>query len=394
MKRKLAISLIALAGLWIVGTSVLRSQGVGAPPAPPAPPAYVAAPAPPAPPAVPAPPQGVIELGEGRAWLGVTLSDVTANRARELKLPGDYGAFVDSVEDNSPAAKAGLMKGDVILDFDGERVRSVAELRRLVHETPAGRTVNAQVFRAGQTRTLKVTPEARKDHFSWFQGPGPVHIPEIHIPSTGMENFNFVFRGGPTLGISGDDISGQLAQYFGVKQGKGVLVREVVAGSAAEKAGLKAGDVIVSVDGKEVDSTSELRRALPRDFEGTKKVTLTIVRDRREQTLTAELQAPENMFPVRTIERKVITLSPQERKHITDELMKQAAELRAQAAQAMREWTQNKQEYMQEVEHAKQVYTEAMRRYLDQMKKDIQENQKLKEYRNLLREHLFPDGWV
>ncbi len=386
MKRKLAIVVAALVALGFVGTTLMRSQGLSAPPAPatpPLPPAYVVAPEPPAPPATPEPPQDVFQFnGERQAWLGVTLSDVTADKASDLKLPGDYGALVDGVSDNSPAAQAGLKKGDVILRFDGERVRSVAELRRMIRETPTGRTVSLEISRDGQTRMLSAMLGPRKEQSFSF------NMPDVHIPSMDLRHFNLMFPFGPTLGISGEDLTKQLAQYFGVKEGKGVLVTEVVEGSAAEKAGLKAGDVIVRVGDKLVDSVPELREALPRDFEGTKKVTLTIVRDRREQTLTAELQAPERALPVRTIERKVITLSPEEQKRLSTELAQQTAHLRSQVDQAMREWQQNKQEYMKQVERAKQRYTQELRHQLDEVKKQLQENQDLRKYREMLRQNM------
>ena len=224
---------------------------------------------------------------DGVAWLGVTLKDVTADKARDLKLPGEYGAIVESVEADSPAAKAGLQKGDVIVEFAGERVRSEAQLRRLIRETPAGRTVSLQVIRDGQARTLNAKLQSRTNQFQ-HSGSGNTHLPLCNIDM----GFNFLFGGGrPSLGISGDELTTQLASYFGVKQGKGVLVREVVVGSPAEKAGLKAGDVIVAVDGKSVATVTELRQALEiNPNEEKRKVNLTVVRDHHEQTVPVELE--------------------------------------------------------------------------------------------------------
>jgi membrane-associated protease RseP (regulator of RpoE activity) len=234
---------------------------------------------------------------EGTGWLGVTLKDVTAEKARDLKLPGEYGALVESVEADSAAAKAGLQKGDVIVEFAGERVRSVAHLRRLIRETPAGRTVSLQVIRDGQARTLSAKLQSQSSQY-YVEGP-EIHIPEMNIAPTypgpfDFRGFNFAFGGGrPTLGISGDELTTQLATYFGVKQGKGVLVREVVVGSPAAKAGLKAGDVIVAVDGKSVATVTELRQALEiKPGEEKRKLDLTVVRDHHEQTVPVELERP------------------------------------------------------------------------------------------------------
>jgi C-terminal processing protease CtpA/Prc len=243
--------------------------------------------------------------GEGAAWLGVTLKDVTAEKARDLKLPGEYGALVESVEADSAAAKAGLEKGDVIVEFAGERVRSAAQLRRLIRETPPGRTVSLQVIRDGQARTLSAKLQSRTNAFH-IQVP-EIHIPEIpeiHIPEINIvpayprpfdyRGFSFQFGDGrANLGISGDELTTQLASYFGVKQGKGVLVREVVVGSPAAKAGLKAGDVIVAVDGNSVATVAELRQALEiKPGEEKRKLNLTVVRDHHEQTVPVELERP------------------------------------------------------------------------------------------------------
>jgi serine protease Do len=227
----------------------------------------------------------------GRAWMGVGLSDVTSDKAHEMKLPGEYGAIVGKVEPDSPAAKAGLEKNDVILEFAGERVWSVAELTRMVRETPPGRLVSLRVSRAGQVRTVSLKLESHGGDFFSYVTPPTVEIPEVRV-----QPFDFHFgglMGGPRLGIQGDDLTSQLADYFGVKQGKGVLVREVKPGGAAEKAGLKAGDCIVEVDGKEIGSVEELRDSLGN--EEKREHLITIVRDRRPQTVKVEVEPPSHL---------------------------------------------------------------------------------------------------
>jgi membrane-associated protease RseP (regulator of RpoE activity) len=294
MKRNFAMGLMLSVLMLLVSVSIARSQEAPEPPV---------APEAPEPPETPEAPDSALNLLmqsdslEGSAHLGVTLHDVTAEKARDLKLPGEYGALVVNIDANSAAAKAGLQKGDVIVEFAGERVRSEAQLRRLIRETPAGRTVSVQVIRDGQARTLSAKLESGKNQF-YFETP-EVHIPEIHISPNMIEPFNnrsfaFMFGGRPTLGVSGEELTSQLAGYFGVKQGKGVLVSEVVAGSPAAKAGLKAGDVIVGVDGKEVATVAEVRKALElKSGEDKRKLNLTVVREHHEQTLPVELERPE-----------------------------------------------------------------------------------------------------
>jgi len=280
MNRKFAMGLLLSTLMLLVGVGECLSQEAPEPPE--------------APEAAISGLESQLFTADGAAWLGVTLKDVTADKARDLKLPGEYGALVESVDADSAAAKAGLQKGDVIVEFAGERVRSEAQLRRLIRETPAGRTVSLQVIRDGHARAFSAKLQSRTNHFNLN-----VQVPEIHITPPNMQyfdypGFNFLFDGRrPSLGISGDELTTQLASYFGVKQGKGVLVREVVVGSAAEKAGLKAGDVIVAVDGKSVATVTELRQALEiKSSKEEHKVNLTVVRDRHEQTVPVELEQP------------------------------------------------------------------------------------------------------
>ena len=295
MRRSGVIGLLITVLLLLAAVSESRSQEAPEPPEPPEPPEAVIGGR-----AIGGPGGPQFFAADGAGWLGVTLNDITAEMARDLKLPGEYGALVVSVEPDSAAAKAGLQKGDAIVEFTGERVRSVAQLRRLIRETPADRTVNLQVIREGQARTLTAKLQPRPNQF-YFRGP-EVRIPETRIvppnpmqlPQFDLRGFNFLSDGGrPSLGISGDELTSQLASYFGVKQGKGVLVREVLVGSAAAKAGLKAGDVIVAVDGKTVGTVAELRRTIEtKPSEEKRKLSLTVVRDRHELTVPIEVEKP------------------------------------------------------------------------------------------------------
>jgi len=224
------------------------------------------------------PSEQVVVISSRDAWLGVQVSDVTPEKLAELKLKEEYGAIVTEVEEGSPAAAADLRKNDVILEFQGERVESVAKLQRLVRETPSGRTVRLLVSRDGGMQTLTAKLEQRKPSRAQIRIP-PVRIPEFEIE---------IFGARPQLGISGDELTPQLAEYFGVKQGKGVLVREVTTGSPAQKAVLKAGDVIVRLDETPIEDMDDLRQALRGKKEGD-TVSLTIVRERAETTLKVQL---------------------------------------------------------------------------------------------------------
>jgi serine protease Do len=272
-------------------------------------------------------------------WLGVRLEEVTAQKARDLKLPGEFGALVTEVEPQSPASKAGIQANDVIVDFAGDKVRSVAELRRLIRETPTGREVPVEIVRSGERRSLRVTLQTRPEGGGGFLSIPPMEIgPEIRIPP---HTFDFpmgrLWRGwdGVRLGIRGQDLTPQLADFFGVKQGKGALVAEVEKGSPAEKAGLRAGDCIVRVDSREVTSVEDLHDALTSGFPSTSnrwEVTLTIVRDRHEQTLKAELVRPVGQNTLEILDNGAVDYEPEELEALQAEIAALQPELQEQSA--------------------------------------------------------------
>jgi serine protease Do len=257
---------------------------------------------------------------EETGWLGVTPEDVSADRAKELKLSSARGVYLSEVEKDSPAEKAGLKSGDVITDFNGQHVEGVAQFRRLVRETPAGRTISVTVWRDGRSQTLNVTLGNFEDQiqnqfgssFRVLQPRLNLNIPDrqLVVPSEpraftfampDVENWGSgegwgagnVFRMSPTptLGVSAESLSGQLGMYFGAPDGEGVLVREVNSGSPAEKAGLKAGDVIVKIDGDRVRTVNEMQSRL-REKREAKTVQVTVMRRGSETTVTVEPNKP------------------------------------------------------------------------------------------------------
>jgi serine protease Do len=251
-------------------------------------------------------------LQGGGAQVGVEITDVDAKEKGE-------GASVISVVGDSPAEKAGIKQGDVIVEFDGERVRSAAQFQRLVRETPPGRTVKVVVMRSGKRTDLTVTPQA-SPAFSFDTGNLALDL----APLRGLQaldreklrdlrelenqwrrdldtgGFNFrvepppprrveppLWFSGGRLGIGVQELTPQLADYFGTKDG--VLVASVEDKSPADKAGLKAGDVITAIDGKPVRTENDIRRALASGGPD-RDVSVGIVRDRKPLTINVRLE--------------------------------------------------------------------------------------------------------
>lgn len=207
------------------------------------------------------------------AELGVRVTDASAG-----------GVQIEDVQPGSAAEKAGLKRGDLVVEFDGERVRSGRQFGRLVQETPPGRSVKATIVRDGKREELQVTPAEGRERFALRDLDRLRDLPftfDMNVPGIGTS---------ARLGVEVDELTPQLAEYFGAKKG-GVLVTTVADGSAASRAGLKAGDVIASIDGAAVASRNDLVRGL-RKLDGDGEVSLGIVRDRKELTVTAKIEAP------------------------------------------------------------------------------------------------------
>lgn len=237
----------------------------------------------------------VLKLDGRGSQLGVSVSD-----SDDAATPG---VRVDDVVKDSAAAKGGVKEGDVVVEFDGERVRSARQLTRLVQETPDGRTVKMTVLRGGQRQSLDVTPEATE--FAWSRELGPEiraeierslpKLREFRMPEMGA--FDFRFDGIPEmpmrgrLGVQVESLSDQLAEYFGAKDG-GVLVSSVTPDSPAAKAGMKAGDVITRVNGKPVKDAGDLVSRIA-DARDDGAVTLDVIRDKKTQTLKATIERPQ-----------------------------------------------------------------------------------------------------
>lgn len=249
------------------------------------------------PPPPPPPDVQIFAGGLKGSYLGVGVTDVDAEAARELKLKDEHGVKVTRVNEGSPAEKAGIKDNDVILEFNGQRVEGVEQFVRMVREVPPGRPVKLLVSRGGQTTTVTATVGDRKAFSREWESQLRRDMDKMREEFR-SQRFEFRMPDMPQiytawksrLGIEAEALSPQLAEFFGVK--KGVLVRSVTKDSAAEKAGIKAGDVITKVEGEEVDSPSQISAKLRR-IEGSKGIPFTIVRNRSEMALQVVVEGAD-----------------------------------------------------------------------------------------------------
>ncbi len=234
-----------------------------------------------------------IILQKDMSYLGIGVQDVDSERAKTLKMKEERGAEITSVDHDTPAEKAGIKPGDVVLEFNGTPIQGIEQLQRMVRDTPPGRTVKLQIWRNGAPLSLNATVGQRKG--MWMETPsGEFSVPMPPNPATApmapAVNMPGIIAMMPSgmLGIQGEPLAQepQFAEFMGVKDG--VLVKAVNRNSAAEHAGIKAGDVIVKVDDTHVSTSSDITSTL-RAAHGKRSFTLTLVRNKKEMPLTVNL---------------------------------------------------------------------------------------------------------
>ena len=238
-------------------------------------------------------------LFSAQGYLGVDLGEVDNERANALPTKDTHGAEVVMVDHDAPASKSGLLRlHDVILLLDGQPFDNVDQLRRRLREMPSGRTVNLLINREGKNINVSVQlcdrallqQQAWSRHFT---------VPE---PAAGQSFLGNVASSGPAfldsmipralyVGADVNPVRTQLADYFGVKSGTGLLVESVDDQSPASRAGLKAGDVVVKVESQQMTSKNDWFKAI-RNHRGH-LVQVTVMRNKQEQILTMSAGKPK-----------------------------------------------------------------------------------------------------
>lgn|ERR1041385_7420299 len=223
-----------------------------------------------------------------QGWLGVEVQDVTRRLKEKKSLTVDEGAYVTDVIEDSPAEKAGIQEGDVIVKFDSKDIDDSDDLTRTVHRTKPKTDVKVEVVRKSEHKTLSATigrssaPKAYSFNFNDRMTP--------KVPSTPFHMHMFSVN--EMYGLEVQSLTKQLGEYFDVPDGKGVLVAEVEKGSDADKAGFKAGDVITRVNKNTIRDLDDLREELS-DNEG-KETPFDVIRKGTSVTLTMRLEDQDN----------------------------------------------------------------------------------------------------
>jgi S1-C subfamily serine protease len=233
-----------------------------------------------------------------QGYLGVDLADVDQQKAQALKLREVRGAVITLIDHDAPAGKIGLRVNDVVLQLNGQKVEGADQLRLLLREIPAGRTVSIEISRDGNILTLAVQLADRRamerdvwnrigtSEDGFAQGPemgtitgeGAAPLPGgLHMPSFGSLN----------VGALVEPLTAQMAEYLGVPNG--LMVKQVARKSEAAMAGLRAFDVIIKVGPETITTLADWERAL--HLHRGRLVQVTVLRDRRQQTITLQVDS-------------------------------------------------------------------------------------------------------
>jgi serine protease Do len=307
----------------------------------------------------------------GGSYLGVDTRDITPDRLATLHLKDERGVEVTMVDQDAPAGKAGLKEQDVILTLNGNDVQSVEQLRRMIRETPPGRTVTLGISRSGEPMTIKVELADRKKNYAYNYNFGPhgkefkFNMPTMPampvLPDMDLPVSIVVVHSSARSGLMVENLTPQLGDFLGAKNGQGVLVRSVEKGSRADKAGFHAGDVIVKINGEPIHDSGDFSHALRSRKDNT--ASISVIRDKKEQTITItlperkqsdlfreslEVEIPEIDAETRDemseLQSEMAHLKPEMEKAINREIEQVTPEIRQQTREAQRSAQQFKRE--------------------------------------------------
>ena len=244
---------------------------------------------------------GLAGKDQAKAWLGITAQSVDYDIAEAFGLGVPYGAVVNEVITDSPAKEAGIRKGDVIVGINGNDVTDADELTDFMYEVKPGDEVRVTVFRNGREQNITVkAAEAPKrsdlsDH-SYKYDKGNTKGPSLWREDRDKKHGNVIITEPfkrAYMGVYLQDLNEQLGEYFGVNDGDGALISQVEEDSPADKAGLRAGDVIVGIEKDRIDDPADVTDILE-DYRKGDQITVTVVRERRENTFRVELDENES----------------------------------------------------------------------------------------------------
>ncbi|MDH4155982.1 MAG: PDZ domain-containing protein [candidate division Zixibacteria bacterium] len=216
------------------------------------------------------------------AWLGVYTQTVDKDLAEAFDLAVDYGCIINDVVEDSPADEAGLREDDIIISLNGQKIRTAKELTDLLDESQTGDKAELVIMRDDDEKTITAVLGDKPDRYYIAPRMGK-------LPKSGKDLFFFDTKYRRSfIGVSLAGLSDQLGEYFGAEEGRGALITEVEEGSPAEKAGLRAGDVIVAVGDERVKDYGDVQEMIS-ELDPGDTAKIRVLRDKKETDITVEV---------------------------------------------------------------------------------------------------------
>lgn len=333
------------------------------------------------------------EESGGSSYLGVDTRDITADRLSPLHLKDETGVEITMVDEDAPAGKAGLKEHDVILTLNGAKVESVEQLRRMIREIPPDRVVTLGISRNGQPMTVKVQlaernntfsfghgPDAKSFHFEMPQMPVIPPMPEIDVPVSIV-----VVHSSARSGLMVENLTPQLGDFFGAKDGAGVLIRSVEKGSRADKAGFRAGDVIVKINGEPIHDSGDFSHALR--SRKNNQASISILRDKKEQTITLTLPErrqgdlywesmdvpeidAETQKELSKVQSEIARMKPQMEAY-GREMDEFGKDWQREARKQSEEWRKQSEEWRKQMQDMHRQYRDQQNESMEKLKKEM-----------------------
>ncbi len=334
------------------------------------------------------------------AYLGVHIGDITPELAASLRLNDVTGVVVESIDHDGPACKAGIRNKDVITSVGGTQIHNIQQMVDVMNGMAAGSVANIAIIRDGKPENVKVTLGNRKNWMTPNTAPpiqnsamaksfvAPMPIPPGSFPAD--VEVPLMTPASARRGIVVEGLTTQLAEFFGVPSGQGVLVRNVQRGSLGANAGLKAGDVIIKIDGQTVRDLADWRRSMNISHG---KTSFSVIREKREQVVemvtpgpAGELRLGEDGDDVGhdadALNQQMQRLGPQIAQQTqammfsSDELEKMQREIEKSVNksvnQELKHQTKQIQKSMKDLEPQIRKQTEDIQKQMEQMRPEIE----------------------
>lgn len=223
-----------------------------------------------------------------KAFLGVYLNDLDEDDYKKKEIPDQYGVLIDKIVKDGPADKAGIKDGDIIKEIDKEKIYTSDQVSKMLGTKSIGQQVNVQVVRKGKNKEFTVELGEKDYGLEFFFGDESFEF--INDPGNVLV-YRYFDKTGKWLGIKPMELNDQLIESYGIPNG--VMIKEVIADTPAEEAGLKAGDIIIKIEGNVINKSGDISEIIS-EKEAGEEVDIELQRDKKIKTIKVKVGLKKN----------------------------------------------------------------------------------------------------